>query len=276
MFVYQTRGTNIVNNTVSIFSLIFVFLFVLPPVAELNPIYPLLLLRSCTGFSRSVRSPIGRICYNYVSFLVKQMETDCLDTLLNTKFFTPCNLHPSLQTYKFCIDCSVSFCTNCTVRNLHGQVRIWRYSYHDVVRVQVMKNHFCCAEIQSYRVNGEIAVHLNSPGQPVDTKSPKRKFGHFCEDCGRSVNDPHPFCSIACKVSVNSKFKEQIIGTIIYPSPESINLSFKEKSSPETEAWELESTISVAESTEETQATSSSSRPRKHRRKDIPHRCPFF
>ncbi|KAG7031491.1 hypothetical protein SDJN02_05531, partial [Cucurbita argyrosperma subsp. argyrosperma] len=153
MFVYQTRGTNIVNNTVSIFSLIFVFLFVLPPVAELNPIYPLLLLRSCTGFSRSVRSPIGRICYNY------QMETDCLDTLLNTKFFTPCNLHPSLQTYKFCIDCSVSFCTNCTVRNLHGQ---------------------------SYRVNGEIAVHLNSPGQPVDTKSPKRKFGHFCEDCGRS------------------------------------------------------------------------------------------
>ncbi|XP_023537435.1 uncharacterized protein LOC111798456 isoform X7 [Cucurbita pepo subsp. pepo] len=61
MFVYQTRGTNIVKNTVSIFSLIFVFLLVLPPVAELNPIYPLLLLRSCTGSSHSVRSPIGRI-----------------------------------------------------------------------------------------------------------------------------------------------------------------------------------------------------------------------
>ncbi|XP_023537392.1 uncharacterized protein LOC111798456 isoform X2 [Cucurbita pepo subsp. pepo] len=225
MFVYQTRGTNIVKNTVSIFSLIFVFLLVLPPVAELNPIYPLLLLRSCTGSSHSVRSPIGRICYNYASFLVKQMETDCLDTLLNTKFFTPCNLHPSLQTYKFCIDCSVSFCTNCTVHNHHRQVRIWRYSYHDVVRVQDMKYHFCCAGIQ---------------------------------------------------VSVNSKFKEQSIGTIIYPSPESINLSFKEKSSPETEAWELESTISVAESTEETQATSSSSRPRKRRRKGIPCRCPFF
>ncbi|XP_022146742.1 uncharacterized protein LOC111015876 isoform X2 [Momordica charantia] len=180
------------------------------------------------------------------------METDWIGTLLNTKFFTSCDLHPTLrknEKNKFCIDCSISFCKNCRVHDLHRQ---------------------------TYKVNGEVSVHLNSRRQSVDTKSPKAKSRGSCEDCGRHVQDPYRFCSVACKVSVNSvKVKGQSIGTIISPSLDFGNLSYKERTSPETNASELESTISIAESIEEIKASPSSSRPRKRRRKGIPHRSPF-
>lgn len=79
------------------------------------------------------------------------------------------------------------------------------------------------------------------------------------------------------QVSVNSKLKDQSIRTIVSLSPDFGNLSFKEKTSAETNASELESTISIAESREETKASpSSSSQPRKRRRKDTPHRSPSF
>ncbi|XP_023548890.1 uncharacterized protein LOC111807405 [Cucurbita pepo subsp. pepo] len=208
------------------------------------------------------------------------METDWLGTLLNTKFFGSCDLHPNLrknEKNKFCIDCSVSFCKNCTVHDLHRQVHIWKYVYHEVVRVQDAEKYFRCSEIHTYKVNGEISVHLNSRGQSVDAKPPKTKSGGSCEDCGRYVQYPNRFCSIACKVSVNSKLKDQSIRTIVSLSPDFGNLSFKEKTSAETNASELESTISIAESREETKASpSSSSQPRKRRRKDTPHRSPSF
>ncbi|XP_038893018.1 uncharacterized protein LOC120081909 [Benincasa hispida] len=207
------------------------------------------------------------------------MESNWLSTLLNTKFYTSCDLHPNLRGNKksgFCIDCSVSFCKNCTVHDLHRQVQIWKYVYHEVVRVQDMEKQFCCSEIHPYKVNGKVAVHLNARSQSIDTKSPKTKSGSPCEDCGRHIHDPHRFCSIACKVSVNSKLKDQSIGTVVSPSQNSGNLSLKDKISPETNASELESTISIAESTEGTKTSSpSSSQPRKRRRKGIPHRAPF-
>ncbi|XP_022146743.1 uncharacterized protein LOC111015876 isoform X3 [Momordica charantia] len=139
-----------------------------------------------------------------------------------------------------------------------------------------MEKFFRCSEIHTYKVNGEVSVHLNSRRQSVDTKSPKAKSRGSCEDCGRHVQDPYRFCSVACKVSVNSvKVKGQSIGTIISPSLDFGNLSYKERTSPETNASELESTISIAESIEEIKASPSSSRPRKRRRKGIPHRSPF-
>lgn len=210
---------------------------------------------------------------------MKKMEPSWFGSLLNTKFYTSCDLHPNLRGNKksgFCIDCSVSFCKNCTIHDLHRQVNIWKYAYHEVVRVQDMEKHFCCSEIHPYKANGKVAVHLNSRSQSVDTKSLKAKSGNPCEECGRHVQDPHRFCSIACKVSVNSKPKDQSVGTVLTPSPDCRNLSFKGKTSPETNVSELESTISIAESTEETKTSPSSSQPRKRGRKAIPHRAPFF
>jgi hypothetical protein len=55
---------------------------------------------------------------------------------------------------------------------------------------------------QTYKINGEKAIHLNPRPQSKDAKpSTKSKFGGTCEACGRYLQDlPNRFCSIACKV----------------------------------------------------------------------------
>lgn len=61
---------------------------------------------------------------------------------------------------------------------------------------------------QTYKINGEKAVHLNPRPQSKDTKpSTKSKLGGTCEACGRYLQDlPNRFCSIACKVDHNPDF----------------------------------------------------------------------
>lgn len=56
--------------------------------------------------------------------------------------------------------------------------------------------------MQTYKINGEKAVHLNPrPQFKRFAKSSKPKAGASCEECGRHIQDfPNRFCSIACKV----------------------------------------------------------------------------
>ncbi|XP_031741092.1 uncharacterized protein LOC101214401 isoform X2 [Cucumis sativus] len=161
--------------------------------------------------------------------------------------------------------CIVKLCVFRTWRNTFAVQRFMYYTF------------FPLLQLPPYKVNGKLAVHINSCGQSVDTKSPKRKSSNPCEECGKHIHDPHRFCSIACKVCVNSKIKDHSVGTVVSLSQDSGNLSFKDnKRSPETNASELESTISIAESMEETKTSTSSLQPRKRRVKSIPHRAPFF
>ncbi|KAB2620092.1 hypothetical protein D8674_037052 [Pyrus ussuriensis x Pyrus communis] len=179
------------------------------------------------------------------------------------KFFGSCGVHQHLRKNEknvFCIDCSLRLCRHCmTSHCLHKKLQICKYVYHDVVRLQEIQKHLDCSKIQTYKINGEKAVHLNSRPQSKDAKpSTKAKFGASCEACGRYLQDmPNRYCSIACKVIV--------VACHNYNS--------------ETNMSEMESSsISLAESSEEMNAwVCPALKPRRllHKRKGIPRRAPL-
>ncbi|KAJ9563719.1 hypothetical protein OSB04_008879 [Centaurea solstitialis] len=141
-------------------------------------------------------------------------ESKWVANLIESKFFGTCIDHRSLRKNEknmFCIDCNLCFCKHCVTgsktrcHHRHRRLQICRYVYHDVVRLQDIQKHLDCSNIQTYKINGEKAVHLNPrPQQHKDSKPSKSKiYGTYCEACGRHIQDvPNRFCSIACKVSV--------------------------------------------------------------------------
>ncbi|KAJ9153019.1 hypothetical protein P3X46_026511 [Hevea brasiliensis] len=214
-------------------------------------------------------------------FYIKK-KSDWLSTLLQSKFFSSCDDHQELRKNEknvFCIDCNIEFCRHCVKAHcLHRQLQICKYVYHDVVRLQDIQKHLDCSKIQTYKINGEKAVHLNPRPQSKDSKpSTKAKFGASCEACGRYIQDlPNRFCSIACKVSAASvKPKDQNHKMITF----SIDLSWKENYNQERHSSEEnESSFSLTDMSEETQGwLSSTLKPRRQlrKRKGIPRRAPL-
>ncbi|KAJ6351088.1 hypothetical protein OIU78_007087 [Salix suchowensis] len=134
-------------------------------------------------------------------------NTNWLSTLLQSDFFDSCSFHQEHRKNEknvFCIDCSVGCCRHCMKSHcLHRQLQICKYVYHDVVRLQEIQKHLDCSKIQTYKINGEKAIHLRPRPQPKDARpSTKAKFGASCEACARYLQDvPNRFCSIACKVT---------------------------------------------------------------------------
>ncbi|KAK1361566.1 hypothetical protein POM88_046040 [Heracleum sosnowskyi] len=54
--------------------------------------------------------------------------------------------------------------------------------------------------MQTYKINGEMTIHLNPRPQLKDIKPTKLRSGAECEGCGGHIHDfPNQFCSIACK-----------------------------------------------------------------------------
>ncbi|KAM7463388.1 hypothetical protein LguiA_031509 [Lonicera macranthoides] len=213
-------------------------------------------------------------------------QTEWLSTLLHSKFFGSCVDHRHLRKNEknvFCIDCNLCFCKHCissSVHCLHRRLQICRYVYHDVVRLQDIQKFLDCSKIQTYKINGEKAVHLNPRPQSKESKSSKSKNGAFCEACGRHIQDfPNKFCSIACKVStVVEMSKDQSHKLMSIPISEFEELSFKENYDTEENTSEKESSISAAESSEEFQAwVSSTLKPKKqaNKRKGVPRRAPL-
>lgn len=209
-------------------------------------------------------------------------EIEWLSAFLHSQFFGSCSDHPELRKNEknvFCIDCSIEFCRHCQDHCFHRQLQICKYLFNDVVRLHEMQKHIDCSKIQTYKINGKKAVHLNPRHRSKDTKpSTKSKFGGTCEGCGRYIQDlPNRFCSIACKVSVVSvKPKDQSHNLIPDPISE-IAMSFKENYYEDTDMNELESPISVVDSSEERAWVISALKPRKllHKRKGIPQRSPL-
>ncbi|XP_027185636.1 uncharacterized protein LOC113783642 [Coffea eugenioides] len=148
---------------------------------------------------------------------LKKRKPEWLNTLLDSKFFGSCAAHHDLRKNEkniFCIDCNLGLCKHCMSSSsphcLHQWFQICKYVYHDVVRLQDIQKHLDCSKIQTYKINGEKAIHLNPRPQTKDIKIQKSKGGATCDACGRHIQDlPNNFCSIACKVSMVKEMSKE-------------------------------------------------------------------
>ncbi|XP_058183068.1 protein RGF1 INDUCIBLE TRANSCRIPTION FACTOR 1 [Rhododendron vialii] len=229
--------------------------------------------------------------------LVKR-KNDWVSNLLQSRFFGSCGYHRELRKNEknmFCIDCNLCFCKHCigsSTHCFHRWLQVCKYVYHDVVRLQDIQKYLDCSKIQTYKINGEKAIHLNPRPQSRDQKLSKSKSGAACEACGRHIQDfPNRFCSIACKVSVGAKFSNGNTDKLIsFPIPEFGSLSLKENYALEENTKENDyfsfssfkdssrSWSSTTESSEEIQAWMNSTlKPKKkqHKRKGVPRRAPL-
>ncbi|KAJ0449198.1 putative transcription repressor PLATZ family [Helianthus annuus] len=78
--------------------------------------------------------------------------------LLESKFFGACIDHGSMAKSEknvFCMDCNLCLCGHCVSgfkprchHHHHRRLQIFRYVYHDVVRIQDIQKHLDCSDIQ--------------------------------------------------------------------------------------------------------------------------------
>ncbi|XP_076930510.1 protein RGF1 INDUCIBLE TRANSCRIPTION FACTOR 1 [Bidens hawaiensis] len=225
---------------------------------------------------------------------LKSKGEDCkwILNLLESKFFGACIDHWNMRKNEknvFCIDCNLCLCKHCVASNYkpscchhHRRLQICRYVYHDVVRLQDIQKHLDCSNIQTYKINGEKAVHLNPrPQHNKDSKLSKSKvYGAYCGACGKHIQDyPNRFCSIACKVSmvVVEDFKKQECNKMAPYSFFKENYDF-EGLAIENESLFSSSLDSVDENIQRNSWLTSSLKVKKsvaHKRKGVPQRAPL-
>ncbi|KAF8389701.1 hypothetical protein HHK36_024220 [Tetracentron sinense] len=216
-------------------------------------------------------------------FPKKKKSKGWMDTLLKSKFFGSCLdhiEHRKNEVNVYCLDCQCSFCHHCLSSAVHNSdhklLKIFRYVYRDVVRLQEIKEHLDCSNVQPYISNGTRVVFLNPRPQPKPSKS---NSGHSCEICDNNLAGPYGRCSIACKVTVISQksSEDQKSPSISFPAPLISDSSVTENQNPEHNLKEEES-VAVESGKENQLGLNSNLKPRKrlHRRKEIPHRAPFF
>ncbi|XP_049935311.1 protein RGF1 INDUCIBLE TRANSCRIPTION FACTOR 1 [Nymphaea colorata] len=142
----------------------------------------------------------GEVKENEVNSRKRAHKPNWLEELLNVKFFKSCVAHRELrknETNMFCTECVRRICHHCLPRHtLHDTLQVRKYVYQDVVRLRDIQKHLDCSQVQSYSINSSKAVFLNPRPQ---TKPPK-PLGSECVTCGRSLQAPYRYCSIACKV----------------------------------------------------------------------------
>ncbi|XP_073057674.1 protein RGF1 INDUCIBLE TRANSCRIPTION FACTOR 1 [Primulina eburnea] len=219
----------------------------------------------------------------------KRKPADWVTDLLHSKFFGACVDHGDLRKNEmnyFCIDCMVCLCKHCVTSSahdcLHRLLQICKYVYHDVVRLQDIQRYLDCSEIQAYKINGEKAVHLNPRPHLKEAKFSKAKVGGgaaYCKACERHIQDlPNRFCSIACKVSMDTKiFINKTNKVVSLPISEVDDIpSFESECTKENG---YDSPFSLTESSEVIQEWVGSSlrRPKMlSKRKCLPRRAPLF
>ncbi|KAF2589048.1 hypothetical protein F2Q70_00041199 [Brassica cretica] len=124
-----------------------------------------------------------------------------LEVLLKEKFFNACLDHEEEKKNEkniLCIDCCLSICPHCLPSHTsHRLLRIRRYMYNDVLRVEDGSKLMDCSLIQPYIVNSSKVVFINERPHPRQF----RGSGNFCSTCDRSLQSPYLFCSLSCKIS---------------------------------------------------------------------------
>ncbi|KAF3796828.1 hypothetical protein EJ110_NYTH00645, partial [Nymphaea thermarum] len=131
-----------------------------------------------------------------------EQRPNWLEEFLDAQFFRTCVAHQrprdQNETNIFCIECVRRICHHCLPHHaLHDTLPVWKYESHNVVHLRDIQKHLDCCRVQSCSTNGFKAVFLN-PRPPPENPNP---LGSKCIKCGRSMETPYPYCSIACMVS---------------------------------------------------------------------------
>ncbi|GJV01716.1 putative PLATZ transcription factor family protein [Tanacetum coccineum] len=123
-----------------------------------------------------------------------------LENLLKETFFNVCMIHENAKKNEkniFCVDCCEAICHHCVVdHNSHRLLQIRRYVYHDVIRVDDVEKLLDSSLIQAYKNNKAKVMFLHSRLQTRPCRSSSN-----CINCDRSLQEPHLFCSISCKIN---------------------------------------------------------------------------
>ncbi|RCV05076.1 hypothetical protein SETIT_1G052800v2, partial [Setaria italica] len=132
-----------------------------------------------------------------------------LSPLLETKFFEPCPEHPAIRSTRnsgcnfFCTQCAGAhaLCSGCLAADHAGHqiIQIRKSSSHCAVKVAEIEHLLSVSQVQTYLINGELAVFLDKrtilgQGKPGAAR---------CEECDRGLQDMDClFCSLGCKAKV--------------------------------------------------------------------------
>ncbi|XP_050387126.1 protein RGF1 INDUCIBLE TRANSCRIPTION FACTOR 1 [Argentina anserina] len=133
-------------------------------------------------------------------FVPSKLLPPWLAVLLSEKFFNACIVHEERKNEKnsYCLDCCISFCPHCfTHHQSHRLLKIRRYMYQDVIKLDDASKLIDCALVQSYTSNSAKVVFLN---RRSNIKSCCQGSGNVCSTCDRSVKDSCHYCSISCKI----------------------------------------------------------------------------
>ncbi len=121
------------------------------------------------------------------------------ESLVETRFFTECTVHPGILVRSFCIKERVAYCKAC-FPNRKG-VGVYRNMYQDVVRVHshTSKNQRAFHGIQIFISNGNRVIYLR-PFKNIR----EHPVGKTCA-CKRVIDDMSTHCSAACMMESLSK-----------------------------------------------------------------------
>uniref|UniRef100_A0ACD5V3S1 Uncharacterized protein n=1 Tax=Avena sativa TaxID=4498 RepID=A0ACD5V3S1_AVESA len=205
-----------------------------------------------------------------------------LELLLTTQFFTICMSHLSSARNEcnlFCIDCEAqqsAFCYYCRQchHSTHRVIQVRRSSYHDVVRVAELHDILDISDVQTYVINSATVVFLNERPQQLRScgvsvvKASSSSYN--CESCNRALLDAYRFCSLGCNLK---GIKEDMETTVVMG-----NITAYTKNDDDIDlSTESVNTGNNNESCSDTDLCKEKPPPAKrHRRKGIPRRAPFF
>ncbi|KMZ69624.1 PLATZ transcription factor family protein [Zostera marina] len=163
----------------------------------------------------------------------RQQWPKWLNSVLGEPFFTLCEDHKDCRKNEkniYCLDCDARICQNCLVcldsskysHLQHNLLRIRRYVYQDVIRIQDLHKFMDCTKIQSFTVNAAKVILLN-PKKKNKTTDYSFKDFHGCANCRRIISHPNLYCSISCKVTRLDKF-DNVCTSNLLASTDSDNL----------------------------------------------------
>uniref|UniRef100_A0ACD5UUR8 Uncharacterized protein n=1 Tax=Avena sativa TaxID=4498 RepID=A0ACD5UUR8_AVESA len=156
----------------------------------------------------------------------------------------------------------------------YGLFQVRRSSYHDVVRVAELHDILDISDVQTYVINSATVVFLNERPQQqricgvsvVKTSS----SSHNCESCNRALLDAYRFCSLGCNLK---GIKEDMETTVVMG-----NITDYTKNDDDTDlSTESANIENNKESCSDADLCREKPPPAKrHRRKGIPRRAPYF
>ncbi|KQK08329.1 hypothetical protein BRADI_2g41235v3 [Brachypodium distachyon] len=203
-----------------------------------------------------------------------------LELLLATQFFAICTIHVSSSRNDcnlFCIDCEspqaaiCNYCRSCH-HSSHRVIQIRRSSYQSVVKVADLEDILDISDVQTYVINSATVVFLHERPQPRAAVRASSAL-YNCEICKRGLLDGFRFCSLSCSLKGIKEDMETTVGTR--------NISDCAKKDDEPDCSNEIANTRNNECNGSNDDCSKERPPptrviRRHRRKGIPRRAPFY